>query len=87
MKMTLVFAVPSRVAQALIRVHREASFRVRGGSRLEVSAVDDRLKSQTSTATPAEPGELPISLVIASWRCAARCFSGFDFGFEIGEKL
>jgi hypothetical protein len=35
---------------------------VRGGSRLEVSAVDDRPKSQTSTATPAEPGELSISL-------------------------
>jgi hypothetical protein len=31
-----------------------------GGSRLEVSAVDDRPKSQTSTASPAEPGELSI---------------------------
>ena len=36
---------------------------MRGGSRLEVSAVDDRPKSQTFTATPAEPGELSISLV------------------------
>jgi len=34
----------------------------RGGSRLEVFAVDDRPKSQTSTATPAEPEELSISL-------------------------
>jgi hypothetical protein len=27
-------------------------------TRLEVSAVDDRPKSQTSTAAPAEPGDL-----------------------------
>jgi hypothetical protein len=55
----VVIAVPFRLAQALILVHREASFRVRGGSRLEVSAVDDRPKSQTSTAAPAEPGGTP----------------------------
>jgi hypothetical protein len=29
-----------------------------------VSAVDDRRKSQTSTATPAEPGDLPWRLVV-----------------------
>jgi hypothetical protein len=37
--------------------HREALFRMRPGSRLEVLAVDDRPKSQTSAAIPAEPGD------------------------------
>jgi len=45
---------------------------VRGGSRLEVSAVDDRSKSQTSTATPAEPGELLISLGGAEGRARTK---------------
>jgi hypothetical protein len=34
---------------------------VLGGSRLEISTVDCR-KRQTSTATPAKPGELPYGL-------------------------
>jgi len=40
----------------------KASFRARGGSRSEVSAVGDRRKCQTYTASPAEPGGLPVML-------------------------
>lgn len=43
-------------------VHRQTSFRVRGGSRSEVSAMGDRRKCQTYTASPAEPGGLPVML-------------------------
>jgi hypothetical protein len=44
-------------------VHRQTSFRVRGGSRSEVSAMGDRRKCQTYAASPAEPGGLPVMLV------------------------
>ena len=44
------------VQMAVVLVHRQASFRVRGGSRSEVSAMDDRPKCQTFAASPAEPG-------------------------------
>ena len=54
------FAVPWRAAQTFELVHRGSSFRVLGGSRLEVSTVDNPLKSQTSTASPVEPGGLPL---------------------------
>src|SRR5258708_23838107 len=43
-------------------VHRQTSFRVRGGSRSEVSAMGDRRKCQTYAASPAEPGDLPVML-------------------------
>src|SRR5467141_1030755 len=43
-------------------VHRQTSFRVRGGSRSEVSAMGDRRKCQTYAASPAEPGGLPVML-------------------------
>src|SRR2546430_9636940 len=39
----------------------EVSFRVLGGSRSEASSMDP-LKCQTSTATPAEPGGLSLTL-------------------------
>jgi len=55
----VVFAIPRRMTQTFKLVHRVSSFRVLGGSRLEVSTVDYLLKSQTSTASPAEPGGLP----------------------------
>jgi hypothetical protein len=35
-------------------------FVVLGGSRLRVSLMDDCRKSQTATATPAEPGGFPL---------------------------
>jgi hypothetical protein len=35
---------------------------VRGGSRLEVSAMGDRRKCQTFAASPAEPGGLSVML-------------------------
>src|SRR5258705_7433611 len=56
----VIFALP--LAVAVILVHREASFRVLGGSRSEASSMDDCRKRQTSTATPAEPGDLPWGL-------------------------
>ena len=37
----VIFAVPCRVAQTFELVHRGSSFRVLGGSRLEVSTVDN----------------------------------------------
>src|SRR6266436_5631755 len=43
-------------------VRRQTSFRVRGGSRSEVSATGDRRKCQTYTASPAVPGGLPVML-------------------------
>jgi hypothetical protein len=39
----------------------EVSVRALGGSRLETSSMDF-LKCQTATATPAEPGGLPLTL-------------------------
>lgn len=54
----VVFALPGRMAQTFLLVHRENSFRVFGGSRIGVSAMDS-LKCQPSTATPAEPWDLP----------------------------
>lgn len=48
----LKFAVSCRVAQTFELVHRGSSFRVLGGSRLEVSAVDTPQKCQTFTACP-----------------------------------
>ena len=58
----MVFALPSRMAQTLYPVHRDSSFkRVLGGSRSEVSTMDTpdsySRKCQTSTVTPAEPGD------------------------------
>src|SRR5712691_4893718 len=41
----------------------EVSFRVLGGSRSEASSMDP-LKCQTSTATPAEPGGLSLTLAL-----------------------
>ena len=35
------FAVPGRVAQTFELVHRDSSFRLLGGSRVEVSTVDN----------------------------------------------
>src|SRR5450631_64520 len=58
----VIFAVPGCRAQTFKLVHRDSSFRVLGGSRLEVSTVDNPLKSQTSTASPAEPGGLFLQL-------------------------
>src|SRR6202790_220925 len=55
----MIFALPLAVAEALILVHRETPFRVLAGSRSEASSMDDCRKSQTSAATPAEPGDLP----------------------------
>ena len=49
---------------ALIVVYHEAPFRVSGDSRSEALSMDDRLKRQTSTATPAEPGGLLGGLVV-----------------------
>jgi len=46
---------------------------VRGGSRSEVSAMGDRRKCQTYTASPAEPGGLPVML--------ARHIIGFHAAF------
>jgi len=43
-------------------VHRQTSLRVPGGSRSEVSAMDDRRKCRTYAASPAEPGGLPVML-------------------------
>ena len=37
----VIFAVPCRVIQTLILVHPDSSFRLLGGSRLEVSAMDN----------------------------------------------
>jgi hypothetical protein len=45
----------------------EVSSRVFGGSRLEASSMDP-LKCQTSTATPAEPGGLSLTLVSLTYR-------------------
>lgn len=56
------FAVPWRVAQTFELVHLDTSFRVLVGSRLEVSTVDNPLKSQTPTASPEEPGSLSLQL-------------------------
>src|SRR5260370_14696866 len=58
----VIFALPLAVAYAFILVHREASFRVLGGSRSAASSMDDRRRRRTSTATPAEPGDLPWRL-------------------------
>jgi acetate CoA/acetoacetate CoA-transferase beta subunit len=58
----MIFALPLAVASALVLVHRQASFRVRGGSRSEVSAMGDRRKCQTFAASQAEPGGLPVML-------------------------
>src|SRR5260370_10161723 len=60
----VIFALPLAVAYAFILVHREASFRALGGSRSEASSMDDCRKLQTSTATPAEPGDLPWGLAM-----------------------
>src|SRR5208282_6940144 len=57
---------PDVCAPALCRlhfvfVHREAlSFVCMAAHDSGVSSIDDRLKCQTATATPAEPGELPF---------------------------
>jgi hypothetical protein len=58
----------------------KTSFRARGGSRSEVSAVGDRRKCQTYTASPAEPGGLPVMLV----GDAAQCVSGHRVQLAIG---
>ena len=52
------FALPVAVAWPFVLVHREASFRVRRGSRSDFSSMDDRPERQTSTLAPAEPGGL-----------------------------
>ena len=49
-------AVSLRVTQTFEFVHHGSSFRALGGSRLEVSTVDNPMKSQTFTASPAKPG-------------------------------
>jgi hypothetical protein len=54
-------------------VHRQTSFRVRGGSRSEVSAMGDRRKCQTYAASPAEPGGLPVMLVRSRLDRALMC--------------
>jgi hypothetical protein len=57
---------PLSIASPLIRSHdcpSQTSFRERCGSRSEVSAMGDRRKRQTYTASPAEPGGLPVMLV------------------------
>src|SRR5262245_32524661 len=58
-KHDVVFALPDRVAQTLECVHRDASFRVLGGSRGKSLRWTHSRKCQTATATPAEPGGLP----------------------------
>src|SRR5438445_4276325 len=57
----------------------EVSFRVLGGSRSEASSMDP-LKCQTSTATPAEPGGL--SLTLASPLLPSRRAATFPFKFK-----
>src|SRR5258707_12427751 len=50
------------VQTCALPIYRQTSFRAGGGSRSEVSATGDRRKCQTYTASPAEPGGLPVML-------------------------
>lgn len=51
-----------------VPVHRVSSFRLLGGSRLEVSAMDTPYlrKRKTSTVSPAKPGDYPLDLRIST---------------------
>src|SRR6476620_256090 len=59
----LVSAVPYRVIQTFDCVHQDASSRVLGGSRAKYRRWTHSLTCQTSTASPAKPGGLPVGLV------------------------
>ena len=73
-------------------VHRQTSFRVRGGSRSEVSAMGDRRKCQTYAASPAEPGGLPVMLAVLLERARRKTIriwaeqSPFDLKDELKKR-
>jgi len=73
----MIFALPLAVGLGpLVLVHRQASFRVRGGSRSEVfgDGPTARKMSKLIAASPAEPGGLPVML--AGPRSARPSFAG-----------
>jgi hypothetical protein len=59
-------AVPYRVIQTLDSVHQDASSRVLDGSRAKYRRWTHSLTCQTSPASPADPGGLPVGLVLRS---------------------